>query len=145
MFDDAAWRIAPAQVSQALELMDVRHGARFLDMACGPGRHSLELARCGFQVTGVGRTALYLEEAARRAASEQLNIEFVREDMRTFSRQNSFEAAWSMFTSFGYFERHEDNQQVLDNVFRSLKDGGVFLIELMGREIIARIFQARDW
>jgi hypothetical protein len=50
-----------------------------------------------------------------------------------------------MFTSFGYFERHEDNQQVLDNVFSSLREGGVFLIELMGREVIALIFQARDW
>jgi 2-polyprenyl-3-methyl-5-hydroxy-6-metoxy-1,4-benzoquinol methylase len=86
MFDDAAWHIVPAQFSQALKLMDVEDGSRFLDMACGPGRHSLELARCGFQVTGVDRTALYLEEAARRAVLEQLTIEFVRGDMRTFSR-----------------------------------------------------------
>jgi len=145
MFDQDAWENAPAQVSQALELMEVDAGSYFLDLACGPGRHLLELARRGFQVTGLDRTTQYLEQANRRADSEQLEIEFVQEDMRLFSRPDSYNAAWSMFTSFGYFERPEDNQQVLLNVFRSLKEGGVFLIEMVGREVIARIFQPRDW
>jgi ubiquinone/menaquinone biosynthesis C-methylase UbiE len=145
MFTEEAWDAAPEQVSQALDLMGIEDSARFLDLACGPGRHSLELARRGFQVTGVDRTTEYLDEAHKRADREELDIEFVNEDMRHFSRPNAYDGAWSMFTSFGYFEQPSDNQQVLDNTFRSLKDGGVFLIELMGREVLARIFQARDW
>jgi SAM-dependent methyltransferase len=145
MFTEEAWDAAPEQVSQALDLMGIEDSARFLDLACGPGRHSLELARRGFQVTGVDRTTEYLDEAHQRADREELYIEFVNEDMRHFSRPNAYDGAWSMFTSFGYFEQPSDNQQVLDNTFRSLKDGGVFLIELMGREVLARIFQARDW
>lgn len=145
MFTEEAWDAAPEQVTQAIDLMGIEEGTRFLDLACGPGRHSLELTRLGFQVTGVDRTVDYLDSARTRAKSEQLDIEFVNEDMRIYSRPDTYDGAWSMFTSFGYFERPSDNQQVLDNVFRSLKEGGVFLVEIMGREVLARIFQARDW
>jgi SAM-dependent methyltransferase len=145
MFTEETWDATPDQVSQALDLMGKGNSAWFLDLACGPGRHSLELARRGFQVTGVDRTTDYLDEASKRADREELDVEFVNEDMRHFSRPNTYDGAWSMYTSFGYFELPSDNQQVLDNVYRSLKDGGVFLVEVMGREVVARIFQARDW
>jgi SAM-dependent methyltransferase len=65
--------------------------------------------------------------------------------MRRFVRPDTFDAAFSMFTSFGYFEQPADNQQVLINVYSSLKKGGVFLLDMVGREILARIFQSRDW
>ena len=145
MFTEEVWKATPEQVSQALNLMGMEGGAHFLDLACGPGRHSLELTRRGFQVTGVDRTREYLDEASKRADRQELDIEFVNEDMRHFSRPNAYDGAWSMFTSFGYFEQPSDNQQVLDNVFCSLKEGGVFLVEIMGREALASIFQARDW
>jgi SAM-dependent methyltransferase len=145
MFGQDAWENAAEQLSRALELMEIRSGASILDLACGPGRHSLELARRGFQVTGVDRTREYLAEARRRANLEDLEIEYVREDMRRFVRPDTYEGVLSMFTSFGYFELPKDNQQVLFNVFRSLKEGGVFFIDIVGREIIARIFQSRDW
>ena len=116
MFNEEAWANTPDEVTAALELLGVERGAKFLDLACGPGRHSLELARRGYRVTGVDRTAAYLEEAGRRAAADSLEIEFVREDMLHFRRSNTFDGAWSMFTSFGYFDETSDNQQVLDNV-----------------------------
>lgn len=145
MFTEEAWEISSEQVSQALDLMGMPESGLFLDLACGPGRHSLELTRRGYKVTGVDRTKEYLNQARKRAELEKLDIEFVNADMRTFVRPDSYDGAWSMFTSFGYFEKPSDNQQVLSNVFRSLKTGGVFLVEMMGREILARIFQERDW
>jgi SAM-dependent methyltransferase len=145
MFGQEAWSITPGQVSNALVLMGVEAGARILDLACGPGRHSIELARRGFEVTGVDRTTEYLEEARGRAELDNLSIEFVQDDMRRFVRPDTFDAAFSMFTSFGYFEQPADNQQVLINVYSSLKKGGVFLLDMVGREILARIFQSRDW
>jgi hypothetical protein len=61
--------------------------------------------------------------------------------MRDFVRPARFDLALSMFTSFGYFEHKPDDALVLANVFRSLRPGGSFLIDLLGKEIIARIAQ----
>jgi SAM-dependent methyltransferase len=65
--------------------------------------------------------------------------------MRRFRRPRAFEACISMFTSFGYFERPEDDLGVCRNVFRSLRPGGRFLVQVGGKEWVAREFLERDW
>lgn len=112
---------------------------RVLDLCCGPGRHSIPLARLGAKVTAVDRSLFLLEKARSRAESEKLDIEWVQEDMRSFVRPDAFDLAINLFTSFGYFGDQED-LTVLRNVFRSLAPGGFFIIDLMGKEIIARGF-----
>ena len=145
MFDEQRWDAAPAEVDQALALLGIEPGAAVLDLCCGVGRHSLELARRGYRVTGVDRTTSYLEKARSQAAEEELAIEFVLDDMRRFCRPDSFDAAIMMYTSFGYFDDPAQNRQVLLNIRRSLRDGGKLTIDIMGKEILARIFRARDW
>lgn len=145
MFDEASWEIIPSHVDLIEQLLEITPGMSILDMACGPGRYALELANRGYLVTGVDITEIYLEEARGRSLENGLDVEFVRSDMRHFTRPESFDAAISMFTSFGYFDRAIDNQQVLRNISNSLKTGGRFLIDLIGKEILARIFQERDW
>jgi len=58
-----------------------------LELACGPGRHALEFARRGYRVTGVDRTARYLETAREKAGEEGLDVEWVEADMRTLRRR----------------------------------------------------------
>ena len=132
-------------MEQVISLLGIQPEARVLDLCCGVGRHSLELARRGFQVTGVDRTRPYLDSASRQAEAEGLEVEFVQSDMRDFCRPDAFDAVVNMFTSFGYFEDPEDDCQVALNMCRSLKPGGVFLIDVMGKEVLARIFRERDW
>lgn len=134
-----------AQVDHIIKLLQIEPDAKILDLACGIGRHSLEFARRGFPVTGVDRTKPYLDKAKKQAAAAGLSIEFINEDMRKFYREASFDVVINMFTSFGYFEQAEDDRQVVENVFRSLKSGGKFLVEMMGKELIARDFRERDW
>ena len=133
------------EVDQILALLDVPEGSHILDLCCGIGRHSLELSRRGFKVTGVDRTRSYLNEAGMIAASEGLSVEFLEDDMRTFQRPDMFEAVINIFTSFSYFEDPEEDVRVLRNVFSSLKPGGVFVMEMHGKETLARIFRERDW
>jgi SAM-dependent methyltransferase len=145
LFGQRRWEAAPAEVNGLLELASLAPGAHVLDLCCGPGRHSLELARRGFRVTGVDRTALYLEAARQKAVEEGLEIELVQEDMRRFSRPGAFDAAINLFTSFGYFEDPADDLQVAKNLCTSLKPGGKLVMEMIGKEVLARIFRPRDW
>lgn len=145
LFTERRWEHAPQEVEAIVSLLQLPEGARVLDLCCGLGRHTVEFARRGFQVTGVDRTAAYVESARRGAKEEGLDVEFVEEDMRTFCRTEAFDAAVNIFTSFGYFEKPEDDRQVATNVCRSLKTGGVFVVDIMGKEVLARVFQERRW
>jgi SAM-dependent methyltransferase len=139
MFPDSRIAIAPETASKVIKLTGVR-GKSVLDLCCGPGRHSVALAARGFSVTGVDRTEFLLKKARARAHAAHLEIEWVRKDMRDFVRPDSFDLALSMFTSFGYFDDRGEDARVLDNVFKSLKRSGAFLMDVYGKETMAKRF-----
>ncbi len=112
---------------------------------CGFGRISAELARRGFAVTGVDITESYLQAAREDAAHENLSIEYVNSDSRKFKRPMFFDVAVNLYISFGYFSDREDDLLVARNVFESLKKGGSFIIETMGKEIAVRDFVEAEW
>ncbi|MDQ7779918.1 MAG: class I SAM-dependent methyltransferase [Planctomycetota bacterium] len=145
LFHEQRLKHTPADVDSIVALLGLKPGASVLDLCCGPGRHALELARRGFQVVGVDRTRAYLRAAERSARKEKLDIEFVRRDARRFCRPRAFDAVINLFTSFGYFRDPEDDAKVLRNVRRSLKKGGLLLIDTIGKEVIAKNFRERDW
>jgi SAM-dependent methyltransferase len=140
-------RIAEAveEVTKIIKLLDIQPASSILDLCCGIGRHALELARRGYQVAGVDRTRGYLDKARKQAKEEGLDIEFVQADMRFFSRPSAFDTAISMFTSFSYFEDPQEDKRVVENVCESLKSDGRFIIQMHGKETLARIFKERDW
>ncbi len=137
--------MAVTDIEQILSMTKIKAGAPVLDLCCGIGRHSLELARRGYRVTAVDRTRVYLNQARKQALKKGLQIEFIREDMRRFCRPRSFDCIINLYTSFGYFENPRDDQRVLGKVYRSLRNGGTFVLEMMSKEILARIFVERDW
>jgi SAM-dependent methyltransferase len=143
--DERCGEAAREEVEQVGDLLGVSAGAKILDLCCGAGRHSLELARQGFSVTGVDRTAAYLDRARRDAAQQGLAIEFLQADARTFCRPGAYDGIVNLYTSFGYFDSDEEELAVLKNAFASLKPNGRLVMELKGKEILARNFQARSW
>ena len=145
MFTEARIAHTTNEVDAIKSLCKIAQDEAILDLCCGIGRHSLEFARRGNKVVGVDRTERYLERARRAADEENLPIEFVLDDMRTFYRKKSFDVVLSMFTSFSYFEDHEEQMLVLRNIYTSLRPGGRFLFESMGKEILARIFLRQSW
>lgn len=145
IFSQAVRAGAAAEVGAIVKLLGLAPGMRVLDMPCGPGRHSIELLRRGFHVTGVDRTVRYLDEARRSAEAVGPECEWVRADMREFRREGAFDAAINLYTSIGYFDDAYDDLRVLRNFHASLRPGGTLLIDIMGREVIARIFREREW
>ena len=140
MFSDRRFADATDQVAKLLKLAKPR-GKSALDLCCGPGRCSIALAKRGFSVTGVDRTKFLLDKARAKARAARVKIEFLQQDMRDFLRPNSFNLALSMFPSFGYFDDKHEDQLVLQNIFKSLKPGGVCVIELLGKERLAKMLQ----
>ena len=65
-------------------------------------------------------------------------VEWVLDDMREFRRPAAFDLACNLFTSFGYFEREEDNLRVLRNVWQNLRDGGTLVMDMVGKERVER-------
>lgn len=150
--DDSLWRdLYPSMftearlaggVEDARELIRLvrPRGRAVLDLGCGVGRVSIPLAKRGFRVTGVDRTRYYLSRARARARAARVSVEWVRADMRDFLRPGAFDLAISMYTSFGYFDDKGEDARVLRNVFESLRPGGACVIQLGGKEWLARIF-----
>jgi SAM-dependent methyltransferase len=145
LFTDDRCGAAGGEVDALVRMLEIAPPARILDLCCGVGRHSRELATRDFTVTAVDRTAAYLDRARREAGERGLLIEFVSADMSQFCRPGAFDAAINMFTSFGYFDSDEEELAVLQNVFESLNPGGRLAIDVMGKEVISRRFEPRTW
>jgi SAM-dependent methyltransferase len=79
------------------------------------------------------------------AEEEELAIELVEADMREFVRADAFDLAISLYTSFSYFEDQGEDRKVARNLCESLRSGGVLVMEMIGKEVLARIFQKRHW
>jgi len=137
-FGDPVIDAGVAQVARAITLAGTRVGDA-LDLGCGPGRHAIPLARRGFRVTAVDLSAFHLARARERAAAAGVEVELVQADMRAFARTDAFDLALSLFTSFGYFEDAGDDLRVLQNVHRSLRPGGRFVMDVVGKERLARV------
>lgn len=140
MFSADRFAAAKDEVSRVMTLTQ-RSNGDLLDLCCGPGRHAVEFARRGFRVTGVDRSPLLLDRAREHASQAGASVEWVMEDMRCFVRPRAFDVACNLFTSFGYFEDERDNLRVLRNLHESLKDTGVLVIETLGKERLARVWQ----
>jgi SAM-dependent methyltransferase len=139
MFDEQRFAAADEQMRKIIKLTGVRRGA-VLDLCCGPGRHSVALAKRKFQVTGVDRAQFLLNKARQRAKSARVRLEFVRADVREFVRPASFNLVINLFTAFGYFDRKDNDRLVLRNICASLKPKGVCVIDVMGKERLAKGF-----
>ena len=100
-------------IRRILESNGVVEGSRLLDVPCGIGRHSVELAAMGYQVVGVDFSEPFLGRARSRAEEEGVaeQCTFVHGDMRELAsvlKEDEFDAALNLFTSIGYYDEKTD-------------------------------------
>jgi SAM-dependent methyltransferase len=132
-FDGAAidfWNraVPPTVTAQEVDFLartfNLQPGARVLDVPCGPGRHSVELAKRGYRVTGVDISEHCLSCA--READPKLDLR--RGDMRSLDLPQDFEAACCLGNSFGYLD-DANARAFLASVARALKPGAKFVLD----------------
>jgi 2-polyprenyl-3-methyl-5-hydroxy-6-metoxy-1,4-benzoquinol methylase len=134
------------EIDFVLERLELAPGARVLDVACGHGRHSLELARRGFDVTGVDLSPRAIAFARDAAERDGLSVTFLERDAREVDFDDEFDAAVNLFTSvLGYFDEEAENQRVVDGVARALRSGGSFLVDTINLLSLARGFSELHW
>jgi SAM-dependent methyltransferase len=119
-------------------------GAEILDVACGYGRHAVELGQKGLNVTGLDLSLPLLIKAADEAQRRSLSVNFVHADMREMPFDRKFDGAYCMLTSFGYFDE-DANLKVAEGVSRALKPGGRFLLDIVNRDYIVADLPTRIW
>jgi 2-polyprenyl-3-methyl-5-hydroxy-6-metoxy-1,4-benzoquinol methylase len=102
--------------------------AKVLDLACGKGRHSVTLNELGFNVLGVDLSANSISEASK---NQRDGLLFDVHDMREVLPNQTFDAVFNLFTSFGYFDKTSDNSRVLSAVHTMLAPQGILVIDFM--------------
>ncbi|MBL4687521.1 MAG: class I SAM-dependent methyltransferase [Nannocystaceae bacterium] len=141
LFSQELFERATGEVDQIMQLTGVTSG-RALDLCCGPGRHSLPLARRGFDVTSVDLSAYLLKEAKERAETAELKIEWIKKDMRDFVEPGGYDLIINLFTSFGYFQTEAEEMKTLKNIADSLAENGTVVIDTLGKEALAERLHA---
>lgn len=136
-YRDYAENLTRGEVDFLAQALGLRGVETILDLACGGGRHSLELARRGFTVVGLDAVAPVLADARRRAAEEGLSVEFVQGDMRALSYEARFDTVLVMNSSLGFFD-DATNAAVLAGAARALAPGGKLLLQLINPYQIER-------
>jgi SAM-dependent methyltransferase len=108
--------------------LDFNKSANILDIGCGTGRHSLELARRNYCVTGIDLSESMISRAKENAVKENLRIKFLVKDARNFRFRASFDLAIMICEgAFPLMENDEMNYSILRNAYSSLKHGGKFI------------------
>ena len=103
-------------------------GSPMLDVACGKGRHSMQLAGLGFNVTGIDLSESSIEEALK---NESDYLHFYQHDMRLPFWINYFDYALNFFTSFGYFRTQREHDNAIRCIAQSLKLNGTFVMDYL--------------
>ncbi|GBD38965.1 Demethylrebeccamycin-D-glucose O-methyltransferase [bacterium HR37] len=135
------------EVSLFSSILGLSHEDRILDLCCGQGRHSLELARLGFMnIDGLDRSHYLIQKARAKAREEGLKVRFREGDARKLPYpDNSFSVVMILGNSFGYFENIKDDLRVLKEVFRVLKPLGRILIDVADGKYLKENFEPRSW
>jgi SAM-dependent methyltransferase len=129
-------------ISNMVEFFNPPTASRFLDLACGKGRHSIFLNKKGFDVTGVD---LSPESIKHALTFENDHLHFYVHDMRKLFRTNYFDYILNLFTSFGYFEHDRDEEATIHAIAAGLKPGGTFVIDFFNaKKVIANLKSCQE-
>ncbi|HEX9296182.1 MAG TPA: methyltransferase domain-containing protein [Polyangiaceae bacterium] len=141
-------RLTDAQIRNEVafieESLGVEKGGIVLDLACGAGRHAVEMAVRGYNVVGYDLSLAMLARAADEAQARNQKLNFLHGDMRDMGFEEMFDGVYCWSTSFGFFD-DEKNQLVAQRVHRALRKGGMLLLDVANRDFVAQRQPSLVW
>lgn len=120
-------------VGELIRYLKPGKDSQFLDLACGKGRHAIDVAAFGFNVHGIDLSSESIAEAKLKSSE---NLHFEIHDMRNSYKKQFFDYILNLFTSFGYFEEKNDNLRVLESVYADLKQNGIFVQDYFNVNVV---------
>jgi SAM-dependent methyltransferase len=145
LYEDTLRERTPVEIDRLEALLQLRPPQRILDLPCGQGRHAIELARRGYQMTGVDISPFMIQVARERAKASGVRVRWLTGDMRKPVPDLPFDLILNLFTSFGYFADEADDQQVLAAAASMLEPSGRFVLEVINGEHVMANFEQRGW
>ncbi len=139
--------ITSDEVTYFLEVLDLQKSDSILDLACGHGRHIIELARRGFtNLLGLDQSEYLISHGRKTAGKEKLNIDFKQGDARQLPYEmGSLDCVTILGNSFGYFDEKDQDVQIIKEVLRVLKPGGKILMDIADGSYLKDNFAQRSW
>lgn len=120
---------ARAEIKDIIQILELNSPATVLDLCCGNGRHSRALTELGFEVTGIDLSKVLLEQA--ELTNTDGKIRYSQCDVRETPFVEEFNVVLNLFTSFGYFDKWEENKKIFLSIATALKPSGVFLVDFL--------------
>lgn len=134
------------QVDFLVDQLQLHGTEKILDLACGFGRHSLELARRGYDVTGIDITPAYIAYANEQAEKENLKARFICEDIRSITYDREYDVVLNMADgAIGYLEDDEENRKIFSVIAKALKKGGKHFMDIMNGTYADTHFPCQLW
>ena len=123
---------AQKQVQLIIDTLKLPKQSKILDLGCGEGRYTAIFKNRGYRVLGLDLSKTLIKYGKRN--DPQLNL--VVGDMRHIPGR--FDLILSLFTSFGYFEKDEENERVIQSVYQSLVPGGIYWLDFLNSEYVKK-------
>ncbi|MDB4533350.1 class I SAM-dependent methyltransferase [Vicingaceae bacterium] len=129
-------------IDNLLSHLNPKKDAVFCDVACGKGRHSIYINKMGYTIDGFDLS----ENSILSAKDNQSeNLHFYVNDIRIPLKVETYDYAFNLFTSFGYFEDENDNQKSIDAIATSLKKNGLLVLDFMNcNKVIKNLTQTES-
>jgi|TARA_B110000263_G_scaffold244682_1_gene253059 SAM-dependent methyltransferase len=124
LYDNRDYNEAKEFVKTILNHLKLKKNSKILDAACGKGRHSIEIEKLGYNVTGIDLSKNSIREAKK---NQNKNLNFLIHDI-SIPMDEKYDAVFNLFTSFGYHDKKKD-LDVLNAIEMNLKNNGIGIID----------------
>lgn len=119
--------------SRQVDTLLKRYGSsigKIINYGCGTGRHDIELAKIGYQCTGIDVSSLMIDIAKDNSEKEKKKIDFFVADIRNFQPKEQYDAVISLFHVMSYQNKNQDILSAFQSARRALNPGGLFLFDI---------------
>ncbi|RSL32057.1 class I SAM-dependent methyltransferase [Salibacterium salarium] len=134
---------AADELSYIMQYLPLERGMKAVDLCCGNGRHSRWVARQGIHVTALDLSPVLLKKAID--LTSDLPVQYMRGDVRDVSLKTEYDAAFNIFTSFGYFSDDTENELVFVRAFEALKENGWFFFDYLNPNYVKQNLVPKDY